>query len=182
MSKRYSQISTAFVFAILLLLPVTSFAELPALDKSPADITYLRKSRDDAPAARVIYSRPQKKSREIFGALVPYGQVWRTGANEATEIEFFKDGSFGGKPVKAGRYSLYTIPNQKSWTVILSSVKNDWGAYKYDEKNDLLRVEAPVSATKESVEAFTMKFDGEPKSGKLIFAWDDTWVEVPVAF
>ena len=137
----------SFALFAFFVCPLVASAQLPPLDKSPADIAYFRKSRQDAPVAKLIYSRPQRNGREIFGALVPYGKVWRTGANEATEITFFKDGTFGGKPVKAGRYSLFTIPNEKTWTVILSSALDVWGAYTYDEKQDVLRIEVPVRQT-----------------------------------
>ncbi len=174
--------SSFVLFASVAFCPVSSFADLPGLDKSPADIAYFRKSRDEAPIAKLIYSRPQKNGRAIFGGVVPFGKVWRTGANESTEIDFYRDGTFGGKPVKAGRYSLFTIPNEKSWTIVLNSALDVWGAYKYDQSKDVLRVDVPVSETKSTVEAFTMQFVGEPPSGKLLLVWDDVWVEVPVSF
>ena len=114
MSDKKTLSSVLFVLLVFAIFPLAVFAELPELDKSPADIAYFRKSKKDAPVAKVIYSRPQKKDRKIFGELVPFGKVWRTGANESTEIDFYKDGTFGGKPVKAGRYSLFTIPNETS--------------------------------------------------------------------
>ncbi len=167
----------------LVLTPLCASAQaLPGLDKSPVDITYFRKSRADKPLAKVIYSRPQKNERPIFGNLVPYGGVWRAGANEATEIDFFQDGSFGGKPIKAGRYSLYAIPGEKTWTLILNSALDEWGAYTYDKSKDVVRVEAAVSESAGPVEAFTMQFIGAPPSGKLVFAWDRVWIEVPVSF
>src|SRR5262245_44278173 len=88
----------------------------------------------------IVYSRPSVKGRKIFGALVPFGEVWRTGANAATKITFSTDVKFEGQNVPAGSYALVTIPGEKEWTVILSKVTGDWGAYAYDEKNDQLRV------------------------------------------
>jgi hypothetical protein len=127
----------------------------------------------------VTYGRPLKKGREIFGALVPYGQVWRAGADEATEITFAKDGSIGGKPVKAGTYSLFAIPTEKSWTIILNSQLKQWGAYEYDKHKakNVLEVTAPVKALDASSESFTIKVDG----GQLILEWDKTQAAVPVS-
>ncbi|MBO9634518.1 MAG: DUF2911 domain-containing protein [Chitinophagaceae bacterium] len=127
---------------------------------------------------KISYGQPSKRGREIFGKLVPYGEVWRTGANEATEITFAKDGTFGGKPVKAGTYSLFTIPGEKEWTFILNSELKQWGAYKYNEikGKDVLHVTVKPSSVGTPVEKLTITL---PK-GKLVLEWDQTKVEVPV--
>lgn len=127
---------------------------------------------------KVSYGQPSKRDRVIFGKLVPYGEVWRTGANEATEITFAKDGTFGGKPVKAGTYSLFTIPGEKEWTFILNSELKQWGAYKYNEikGKDVLKVKAPASTVGAAVEKLTITLP----AGKLVLEWDKTKVEVPV--
>lgn len=127
----------------------------------------------------VTYGQPAKKGREIFGGLVPYGQVWRAGADEATEITFVKDGTLGGKPVKAGTYTLFVIPTEKSWTVILNSQLKQWGAYEYDKHKakNVLEVAAPVNAIGSAVESFTIKVAG----GQLIFEWDKTQAAVSIS-
>lgn len=127
---------------------------------------------------KVSYGQPSKRGREIFGKLVPYGEVWRTGANEATEITFAKDGTFGGKPVKAGTYSLFTIPGEKEWTFILNSELKQWGAFKYNEikGKDVLHVTVKPSTVGTSVEKLTITLP----NGKLVLEWDKTKVEVPV--
>lgn len=128
---------------------------------------------------KVSYGQPSKRDRVIFGKLVPYGEVWRTGANEATEITFEKDGTFGGKPVKAGTYSLFTIPGEKEWTFILNSELKQWGAYKYNEikGKDVLQVKAPATTISGApVEKLTITLP----NGKLVLEWDKTKVEVPV--
>lgn len=128
---------------------------------------------------KVSYGQPSKKDRVIFGKLVPYDEVWRTGANEATEITFAKDGTFGGKPVKAGTYSLFTIPGEKEWTFILNSTLKQWGAYKYKEikGNDVLQVKVPATTISGApVEKLTITLS----AGKLVLEWDKTKVEVPV--
>jgi hypothetical protein len=164
--------------------------KLPAMDKSPMDMAYfpnnypVLKIQDKATeplVARVIYSRPQKAGRVIFGELVEYKQVWRLGANEATEIEFYKDVKIGGKKIVKGKYTLYALVNPDTWTMILNKDTDTWGAFKYDEKKDVLRVTVPVEKTTEPVEAFTMLFDKTPTGANLIMAWDDTKVTLPIA-
>jgi hypothetical protein len=123
----------------------------------------------------VIYSRPGKNDREVFGKLIPYGKVWRTGANEATEIKFYQDVELAGKKVKEGTYSLFTIPGEKEWTIILNSDMDYWGAYSYNPKNDVLRVTAPATQISTPVENFTIQFD----KGVMKLVWDKTLVEVP---
>jgi len=127
---------------------------------------------------KVAYGQPSKKNRVIFGELVPYGKVWRLGANEATEITFTKDGSFGGKAVKAGTYTLFTIPEEKSWTFVLNSTLKQWGAYDYEKikDKDVLSVKANVSKTAAPVEKLTITVPAD----KLVVEWDQTHVEVPV--
>lgn len=129
---------------------------------------------------KVAYGQPSKNGREIFGALVPYGQVWRTGANKSTDITFEKDATFGGKKVKAGTYALFTIPGEKEWTVILNSVTGQSGAFEYDKNKDknVLEVKAPVQATASVQEKFTITL---PKNA-VVFEWDKTKVSVPLKF
>src|SRR6476469_7326250 len=123
---------------------------LPPVDKSPMDMCYypgnypVLKIQDKVTeplVARVIYSRPQKNNRTIFGELVEYGKVWRLGANEATEINFYQNVRIGTAKVKKGRYTMYCIPYPDKWTIILNKETDTWGAFKYDEKNDLLRTD-----------------------------------------
>ncbi|MEP0262956.1 DUF2911 domain-containing protein [Dokdonia sp.] len=152
--------------------------EFAGLQKSPTDISYAKTDRRAKPTMKVVYSRPQKKGRELFGKLVPYGKVWRTGADEATEIKLTKDYKFGGKTVKAGTYSLFTIPGEKEWTIILNSDLDDWGAYAYKEANDVARITVPVASGKE-VESFSIAFKGVDAGYHLVMGWGTTRVEVP---
>jgi hypothetical protein len=142
--------------------------KLPPLDKSPLDISYcpsgypINKASGNSAeplVARVIYSRPAVNSRKIFGGLIEYGNVWRVGANEATEIEFFKEILIGGKKIKKGRYTLYAIPAEKKWTIILNKETDTWGAFIYDAKKDVLRIDVPVENMADNVESFTIYFD-----------------------
>ncbi len=147
-----------------------------SIQKSPTDLSYMREGRSGPVTARVIYGRPFKKDREIFGTLVPFGKVWRTGADEASEITFYKDVVFGGKDVKAGTYALFTIPNKDSWEVILNSGLHQWGAFSYDKKTDVARAKAKVETADNSIENFSIAFN----SGNMIMAWDKTRVSVPI--
>jgi hypothetical protein len=134
----------------------------------------------------VFYNRPFKKGREIFGALVPYGKVWRTGANEATWFESNRDLIFEGNELRSGRYSLWTIPNKDSWTVIFNSTIPPWGIdhngeAARDPSTDVLKVSADVRIQETEVEQFTISIDNTPPNYKLNFIWDKTIVSVPFA-
>jgi hypothetical protein len=162
---------------------------LPALDKSPMDMSYyplnypILKIQDKATEpliARVVYSRPRKEGRVIFGGLVEYGKVWRMGANEATEIEFFSAVRIGDKKIARGRYTLYAIVNDSNWTIILSKDTDTWGAFKYDPKQDVVRVNVPVQMNAEPVESFAMVFDKTTTGFNLIITWDLIRVALPV--
>jgi len=164
-------------------------AKVPALDKSPMDMSYfptdypILKTQNKVaapPIARVVYSRPQKDNRTIFGELVEYDKVWRMGANEATEIEFFKDVTIGGKKVPKGRYTLYAVPTESKWTIILNKDTDTWGAFVYDQKKDVLRTEVPVQTVATPVEAFSMNFNKTDKGMDLFIAWDNVSVTLPI--
>lgn len=150
------------------------------LDVSPMDMVILRDKNDNV-IGRVIYSRPQKRDREIFGKLVPYGEVWRTGANEATELTLYKDMTVAGKLIEAGTYTLYTIPKEKEWTIILNKKTNTWGAYEYSEQEDIARITVPVRKVENSIEALSMAFEpmDDGSGANLLIGWDDRYVKVP---
>jgi len=174
---------------IILLSTVSDAQTFQGLDKSPMDMAYYPNNfaHDRKPGekafVRVIYSRPKKNGREVFGKLIPHGKVWRTGANEASEIKFYQDIEFGGKKVKAGTYSLFTVPGEKEWTIILNSDLDYWGAYSYKAASDVLRVTAPATALNTAVEDFTIQFESKgEKQGAMKLAWDKTVVEVPLKF
>jgi hypothetical protein len=133
----------------------------------------------------VVYGQPSKRGRVIFGAdgsgsLESYGKVWRTGANEATEITFKKDGMFGGKPVKAGTYTLFSVPGEKDWKVILNSELKQWGAFGYDKVKDKNVVEITVPTKKYKNSAEKLMFD--VKDDALVLQWDTMGFEVPLKF
>jgi hypothetical protein len=163
----------------------------PPVDKSPMDMSYypanypvlkIQDKNTEPLIARVIYSRPQKAGRVIFNELVKNGEVWRLGANEATEIDFYKHVNIGGKKVAKGRYTLYAIPNTGKWTVILNKETDTWGAFKYDAKKNLVLVDVPVQKTDISTEYFSMYFEKTGTGCNLIITWDTTAVKLPVIF
>jgi hypothetical protein len=164
---------------------------LPALDRSPMDMSYypanypVLKIQDkitEPLVARVVYSRPQKAGRAVFGGLVKYGEVWRLGANEATEIEFFKHVKIGGKKINKGRYTLYTIPNEENWTIILNKETDTWGSFKYDAKKNIVTTTVPVQKTEELVENLSMLFEKNATGCQLTIAWENVKVALPVIF
>lgn len=173
-------LTTSLMAILLLAMSSPAFAQkVPSIDKSPHDISYFR-GADKMPIVKVIYGRPAKNGRTVFGELVPFGKIWRTGANEATEVRFYKDVTFRGQPVKAGSYALFSIPGADKWTLILNTDVDQWGAYQYDEKKDVIRVEVPASKAPETIEAFSIMFKTVEGGAHMVLAWDDTQVEVPV--
>lgn len=129
---------------------------------------------------KVVYSRPHKRDREIFGELVPYGEVWRTGANAATEITFTHDVIISDVLIPAGTYSLYTIPHEDFWTIILNTDVGQWGSYRYNMDNDLLRFRVNVNETDVVWEPFTIMFESNARSTQLKIVWDETLVEFAI--
>jgi hypothetical protein len=161
------------------------------LDKSPMDMSYwpanfpmlkLSGKASGEPIARVIYGRPQKNGRPLFGDIVQYNTIWRLGANEATEIEFFVPVKIAGKLVHKGRYTLYGIPNEHSWILILNTDNFSWGNFSYNAKKDLLRTEVPVIKTLDSTDAFTLYFEETNLGAGLIIMWDQVKVMLPISF
>ena len=168
---------TVFVITLISSLQITA-QEFKNLDKSPMDMASFPSSyKISEKLVKVIYSRPQLKGRDLV-KLAPPGKVWRTGANEATEITFYNDVIFGGKALKAGTYSLFTIPSYKGdWTVIINKARNVWGSYYYNQDLDIIRVTGKISTNEENIEAFSMMFD---KDMTLKIGWGKTVVSVSI--
>jgi hypothetical protein len=119
--------------------------------------------------------------RRVFGELQEYGQVWRLGANEATEIEFFKDVKINHKKVKKGRYTLYCIPYADKWTLIVNKETDTWGSFKYDQAKDVVRMDVPVSKN-EITEALTIVFEKSTMGANMLMYWDDVKASLPIEF
>lgn len=132
-------------------------------------------------SVELSYSRPGIKGRKIFGDLVPYGKVWRTGANQATTITFGEEVLVGDKKVPAGKYGLLTIPDQNEWTVILSKQLDVTSPSAYKQDQDVVRVKVKPETLPMSIESFMMVFDNiKPASMDLIVLWENTAVTVPI--
>ena len=152
------------------------------LDKSPLDmVNFPASSQVQDKVVRILYSRPQLQSRDLK-TLIPNGKLWRTGANESTEITFFKDVIIDSKKVPSGRYTLYTIPDKAIWTIIINKKVNTWGAYAYDSSQDLLRVKVPVEYSNENLEAFSITIKGKDSGAFLHLGWDNLRVNLPMSF
>jgi len=165
-------------FAFTLINLQMSAQEFKGLDKSPMDMTAFPGSyKISDKTVKIIYSRPQLKGRDLV-KLAPPEKVWRTGANEAAEITFYKDVVFGGKELNAGTYSLFTIPSYDGdWTVIINKAKNLWGSYYYNKDEDVVRVSGKVSKSEKNIEVFSMVFD---KDMTLKMGWGNTVVSVSI--
>jgi hypothetical protein len=138
-------------------------------------------------AIKVFYNRPSKKGREIFGGLVPYEKVWRTGANEATTFETNKDIVIKGQILKAGKYSIWTIPREEIWTVIFNSEHGQWGLSSTGEANrnpdlDVLKIDVHAVKQEQVFEQFTIAFEKTGEDAEMVLIWDRTVVPLPFSF
>ena len=129
----------------------------------------------------VTYGRPYKKGREIFGKLEKFDNVWRLGADEATTITFKKDGKMAGEAIKAGTYTMFAIPDENKWTIILNAVANQWGAYDYSKNKDkdVAKIKVPVNKLQKEIEQLTISFNA---ANAMVIEWDKTQVIVPFSF
>lgn len=173
--------------------PANPYAEV---DKSPVDISYypvnypkqLMEGNDSATlTARVIYSRPHKANRKIFSAdgppksILQYGDYWRLGANEATEIEFFKPVAVNGQKILKGRYIVYCTPYADKWVIVLNNNLFSFGLHQ-DAAKDVIKFEVPVQQTSDDIEYFTMVFQKSAAGANLIMAWGNLKASIPFSF
>jgi hypothetical protein len=181
MSKKTKRILIILVSIVIVLGVLFKFMQYNTKKASPEDtVVYTKNGKEIS----VFYCRPSKKGREIFGGLVPYDKVWRTGANEATTFTTGTDIVIGEKTLPAGKYTLWTIPGKEEWTVIFNSKEYGWGITFGGEASreaaaDVLEVKVPVEPLAEPVELFTISFE-DADSVKLVFSWDKTRVAVPI--
>lgn len=172
-------IFTVFTVACIVFLSETMNAQkFSGLDKSPLDLAAFP-SRGANKAIKVFYSRPYLKGRAIGSELATYGKLWRTGANDATQIQFLTDIKFAGKTIKAGAYSLFTIPNEKEWTIIISSDVDNWATRGYKEDNEVARLSVPTTTDEESLENFSIAFEAKGDGAHMHMGWGTVRVAVP---
>ena len=170
-------LSPILTFFLYITFFSTTYAQ-EAIEPKPSPMAIAKTKKGDT-YVKVVYSQPHKRGRKIFGwELAPYGKAWRLGANEATEITLTDDIKVGGKKLPAGTYSMYAIPEEDQWTVIFSSMLGEWGAYNYDETQDVLRVKAPVQSSDVAYEPFTIMFNEQ--GTELTMVWDKTKVALPI--
>ena len=175
MKKTFLVIALLFFSGIF--LKQAKAQDFKGLDKSPMDLaSYPDNYRISDKVIKIVYSRPQLKGRSLAN-LAKFGKKWRTGANEATEITFFKDVNFGGTPVKSGTYTMYTIPGETNWTVVLSSQLNVWGVYFHKDENDVAKVKIPVKKSDEIIDIFSIVID---KDMTIHMGWGDVILSIPV--
>ena len=166
---------------IFLILSANLFAQEPVQPR-PSPLELVTMKYEDS-YVKITYCRPHKRGRDIFGELVPFGQVWRTGANEATEITLTKKIKIGGQLLEAGTYTIFTIPSSDKWTIIINNDLGQWGAFRYNEDHDRLRFEAIHSETDVIYEPFTIEFEQSGlKKTNLLMIWDQTKVIIPIEF
>ena len=177
---KITRLLTSIAFAFIMLLSFNAEAqEFKGLDKSPMDAAAFPTSYKDAnKLIKVVYSRPQLNGRDM-NTLAKPGEVWRLGANEAAELHVYTDMTLGGKKLGEGTYTMYAIPGEKEWTVIVSEDLNVWGSYFYKEENDVARIKVPVTEGSDSLEAFSMAFEPSDDGVHLHMGWGTTRVAVP---
>ena len=175
-----SNFMTSIVFAFLMLVSFNVNAQkFKGLDKSPMDAASFPSSyKESDKLIKITYSRPQLKGRSV-GKLAPEGNVWRTGANEAAELTLYTDMMLGTTKIKAGTYTFYLIPGEEEWTAIVSTDLNVWGSYYYNEKNDVARIEVPVTEGKENLEAFSIAFEKSDDGVHMHIGWGTVRIAVP---
>ena len=160
------------------------------VDLSPVDIAYLpadypvRKMNGaitGPPVARVLYSRPHRQGRQIFGNIVKWGEAWRLGANEATEIQLFQPVTIQNKRIEKGTYILYAIPYHDHWTISFNSNLYTWGL-KFNLSNDVARFDVPAETKDQMLEYFTMAFEKTATGAELVMAWENREARLPIQF
>jgi len=168
----------AFLSSVILMLAVAACAQMGG-EKRPSPPAKAECKFSDGKSIHVAYSSPRAKGRKIYGGLVPYGQVWRTGANEATTFVNDVDVTIGGKTVPAGSYTMFTIPDQSKWTLIISKKTGEWGI-PYPDGDDLLRADMSVSKTSGPVENFTISFHEMGSGCHMYLDWESTRATVEI--
>jgi hypothetical protein len=160
------------------------------VDISPMDMSYfpedypklkMTKQAVQPPLARIIYSRPHLQGRHIFHEVLKYAEPWRMGANESTELDLYSDATIQGKKIPAGRYVLYCIPQEHTWTIILNSNIDSWGL-EPDPAKDIARFNIAVKTNPFSLEYFTMVFQKTVAGADLLMAWDNVEGRLPISF
>jgi hypothetical protein len=175
-----SRLRNFFLFGLIIV--THSLLGQEALEHRPSPLNMVTSRYKDT-YLKIIYSQPQKRGREIFGELVPWGEVWRTGANEATELTITQDILIHSDTLKAGSYSLFTIPGKDRWQVIFNADLGLWGSYNYNPKKDVMRIDAPAQTTDGVVyEPFTISINPRNDKADISLMWDKTQVSFTIQY
>ncbi|SOE24016.1 Protein of unknown function [Spirosomataceae bacterium TFI 002] len=173
-----------FVLALLFFITKISFAKVDSLVQpqvrfSPTMIANLL--TEEKSYLKLTYGQPYKKGRRIFGNLVPYGEIWRLGANEATEMTISKDFEVGTKKMKAGTYTLFALPAENKWTIYFNKKLGQWGTFDYQQSDNLFAIEIPVETNKDVYEGFTVEMrEVDNRLIHVYFLWDDVRTVLPL--
>ena len=183
------------IIATLFIVTKANAQEFPDLDASPMDVAYypdrlpyadLRSKEITSPQIKIYYTRPQLKGCEMVGAKdVPFGKMWRMGANEANEIRFYQDVTIGGTAVKAGTYSIFAIPEETKWTFVLYTKLNIQGHYTLtgeEKANEVARVEGTITKSDKTIEAVSIMFKEVNGTVNLMIGWENTIASMPIKF
>lgn len=166
------------ILGIIVVVLVLAFFALRSFTKASSPEAVAQVSQNGLNVT-VNYCRPYRRNRKIFGGLVPYGQVWRTGANEATVIDVNQNVTVAGQPLKAGKYSFWTIPSQAGWIAIFNGETGQWGT-DYDQKKDVLRVPMSVRQSNAMVEQFLIEFIPQSDAVDMVLSWEQTQAVLPI--
>lgn len=175
---------TSLIAWVFLLISLKSFAikndsiVKPQVRSSPIMIANLKTTENSY--VKCTYGQPLKKGRIIFGNLVPYSKLWRTGANEATEITFTTNVKIGETALSAGTYALFTIPNKDKWTIFLNTELGQWGDFTYDQNKNVLVYDVPAESNTDIYEGFTIQFEDKIGGYNMYLLWDDVKITVPI--
>ena len=178
--RRFNSFTVILILALSMFNSQQSMAQLfNDMDKNPHDIVYYRAAKEETPQIKVIYGRPKAEDNKVFGTQIPFGKIWNTGSNESTEVRFYCDVMFGNKFVKAGTYSLYTIPNKNYWIVILNGKTDTYGAHFYNPKFNIATIEVPA-VKGQNIENFSIGFASKTYGTQMVLAWADIRVKIPL--
>ncbi len=181
-----SSLGLKIIFCVLMSIGGGQWANAQKIVKPPKKLSPITMTtfKNERNYLKVTYGQPSKRGRKVFGSLIPFGKVWRTGANEATEITLVNDVKIQKKRFKAGTYTIFTIPGAKTWTIIFNRELGQWGAFDYPKYKDQdeLRYEAKVLTIEEVYESFTIYFQERKKGVNLILVWSNTMILIPLDF
>ncbi len=182
MAKKWKVVFLVFFSIVVILVCVVAIMRVGTQGASPQETVNYDK---DGLKLEVVYCRPYKKGRLIFGtkeagALQPFGQYWRLGANDATSLKLNRDVTFAGRPLKAGRYAVYAVPGEKTWQIGINSEANRWGKAEPDYSKDVLTVDVPVIYTDEVTEQLKINFEPTKTGANMVIRWENAMVVIPI--